>query len=119
MDRAKPVLKLEKTSKHTEMIKINTDSDPLFTQDWWSDDESVEETDRQPEQDRTQHVGDPLQEENETGTLRLYFQNLNGIKWNKHGGSWPQPPTPTGTTAVGGLHAEILQGAFEVESGLR
>ena len=35
-------------------------------------------------------AGDKLQEQKEEGTTRIYFQNLNGIKWDKEGGTWPQ-----------------------------
>ena len=36
-----------------------------------------------------QHVGDMMQEHKPLGTIRMYCINLNGIKWDNEGGSWP------------------------------
>ena len=35
------------------------------------------------------HTGDILQESPPPDTTRIYFQNLNGIQWDKEGGKWP------------------------------
>ena len=35
------------------------------------------------------NLGDCLQEHKCEGTTQLYFQNLNGIKWDDQGGTWP------------------------------
>lgn len=35
------------------------------------------------------YLGDTLTEKKEEGTTRIYFQNLNGLKWDKEGGIWP------------------------------
>ena len=34
-------------------------------------------------------VGDPMDENPNTGTTRIFIQNLNGLLWNKDGGKWP------------------------------
>jgi exonuclease III len=38
---------------------------------------------------RTDYAGDPLNEDKPDNTTRLYFQNVNGVKWDKDGGTWP------------------------------
>jgi exonuclease III len=35
------------------------------------------------------HVGDILEETPSSHTTRIYFQNLNGLRWDKDGGKWP------------------------------
>ena len=35
------------------------------------------------------HVGDILQEDKPSGCIRMYCININGIKWDKDGGTWP------------------------------
>jgi len=34
------------------------------------------------------YIGDILNDDKEKNTARVYFQNLNGLKWDKHGGIW-------------------------------
>ena len=48
-------------------------------------------------------IGDRLVEEKEEGVTRLYFQNLNGIKWDTHGGTWPMI-----CQAMAATHTDIL-----------
>ncbi len=56
----------------------------------WSDEEEDNETDAEKLNEQYQPVGDTLKEDKTNNTLRIYFQNLNGLKWDKHGGTWPQ-----------------------------
>jgi exonuclease III len=39
---------------------------------------------------QNQHVGDVMKEQKQQGRIRMYCINLNGIKWDKHGGNWPE-----------------------------
>ena len=34
-------------------------------------------------------IRDMMHEHPESGTTRLYFQNLNGLRWDNQGGKWP------------------------------
>ena len=36
-----------------------------------------------------EHYGDTLTEQPDDDTIRLYVQNLNGLRWDKDGGRWP------------------------------
>lgn len=37
----------------------------------------------------SEFVGDPMDENPNQSTIRIYIQNLNGLCWNKDGGKWP------------------------------
>ena len=47
--------------------------------------------------------GDILTDEKESNITRIYFQNLNGIKWDTDGGNWPAI-----CQAMGGIQADIM-----------
>jgi len=47
------------------------------------------ETDNTTENHGNDELGDLLEEDKPEGITRLYFQNLNGLKWDKKGGTWP------------------------------
>ena len=56
-------------------------------QDKWSDSKSSEDDYQNTHlQDAW---GEKLTEKKDENTIRIYFQNLNGIKWDKDGGNWP------------------------------
>jgi len=48
------------------------------------------------------YIGDMLNEEKEDNTTRVYFQNLNGLKWDKHGGIWPMI-----CQSMAAIHADV------------
>ena len=48
------------------------------------------------------YIGDILNEDKEENTTRVYFQNLNGLKWDKHGGIWPMI-----CQSMAAIHADI------------
>ena len=41
------------------------------------------------EQHQNEFIGDVLEEDPTAGIIRIYFQNLNGLNWDAHGGKWP------------------------------
>jgi len=47
-------------------------------------------------------IGDILQEDKPDNIVRIYYQNLNGLKWDKQGGTWPMI-----CQAMAGIHADI------------
>lgn len=53
--------------------------------------------------DPYQFIGTELETEKEENTTRIYFQNLNGLKWDKEGGMWPMI-----CQAMSGIHADII-----------
>ena len=69
----------------------------------WSNDEWDEEISHPMDDDQLQFVGDMLQEEKSEGVTRLYFQNLNGLKWDKDGGTWPSI-----CQAMASIHADVM-----------
>ena len=50
-----------------------------------------------------QFIGKELETEKDESTTRIYFQNLNGLKWDKDGGMWPMI-----CQAMSGIHADII-----------
>ena len=48
-------------------------------------------------------IGDTLTEQKQPSTTRCYFQNLNGIRWNKEGGDWPAI-----SETMAAIHADII-----------
>ena len=48
-------------------------------------------------------IGDTLTEQKQPSTTRCYFQNLNGIRWNKEGGDWPAI-----CETMAAIHADII-----------
>jgi len=48
------------------------------------------------------YIGDMLNEDKEDNTTRVYFQNLNGLNWDKHGGIWPMI-----CQSMAAVHADI------------
>jgi exonuclease III len=48
-------------------------------------------------------VGDELDPNKQQGLTRIYFQNLNGLKWDRDGGMWPMI-----CQAMSGIHADII-----------
>ena len=69
------------------MIEINNFAGCSFQEGGWV--ESDDERDEQAQQQRPESGGDELIEEKDDNTTRVYFQNLNGIKWDNDGGNWP------------------------------
>ena len=53
-----------------------------------------------------QFIGQELETEKGEETTRIYFQNLNGLKWDKEGGMWPMI-----CQAMSGIHADIIGSA--------
>jgi len=48
-------------------------------------------------------IGNILQENKSENTTRVgYFHNLNGLKWDRQGGTWPMV-----CHAMAGIHADI------------
>lgn len=47
--------------------------------------------------------GDDLEEQRSPDHLRIYFQNINGLKWDKDGGNWAQI-----CTMAGAINADIV-----------
>ena len=53
--------------------------------------------------DQLQFIGNQLEVNKKEGITRIYFQNLNGLKWDKEGGTWPMI-----CHAMAGIHADIM-----------
>jgi exonuclease III len=78
--------------------------DPLSS---WRDDDDSSTNNDDEEMNRWNaldgdYIGDILKEEKEENTTRVYFQNLNGLKWDKHGGIWPMI-----CQSMAAIHADI------------
>lgn len=50
-----------------------------------------------------QFIGEELNTNKQEGITRIYFQNLNGLKWDRDGGMWPMI-----CQAMSGIHADII-----------
>ena len=37
----------------------------------------------------SEHIGDTLNDNPDPGITRMYFQNINGLRWDEEGGKWP------------------------------
>ena len=59
----------------------------MMTEDHRHDAESTANEDY--EQLHIESIGDSLEEDPLEGTIRIYFQNLNGLNWDAQGGKWP------------------------------
>ena len=59
----------------------------MMTEDHRHDAESTANEDH--EQHHIESIGDSLEEDPLEGTIRIYFQNLNGLNWDAQGGKWP------------------------------
>jgi len=71
--------------------------------DPWMETDSDDETELYDvEQLDGDYIGDILQEDKPPNTTRMYFHNLNGLKWDTHGGTWPVI-----CQAMAGIHADI------------
>ena len=69
----------------------------------WMDTDSDNETELYTEDGMGgEYTGDIMQEDKPPNTTRIYFQNLNGLKWNTNGGTWPVI-----CQAMAGIHADI------------
>lgn len=67
----------------------------------WEESENEDETRINWTVDNT--WGDPLSEEKAENVTRIYFQNLNGVKWDKEGGNWPAI-----CQAMADIHVDIM-----------
>jgi len=74
---------------------------PLSDNDDSSTDTSVDDFNHLNELDGD-YISDILSEEKEDNTTRVYFQNLNGLKWDKHGAIWPMI-----CQSMAAIHADV------------
>lgn len=74
---------------------------PRYPQESW--DESDIEDEGQRVQQKNDCWGDELLENKQENVTRIYFQNLNGLKWDTLGGNWPAI-----CQAMAGVHADII-----------
>jgi exonuclease III len=86
------------------MIEISSPHTYTTTKSQWSEDDGEEEEMTQRTYySRTNHAGDELIEEKGENVVRVYFQNLNGLKWDKYGGIWPMA-----CQSMAAIQADIL-----------
>ena len=74
---------------------IEDDQDPQLSQNehqhtYFHDNDEHNHTNNPSPTNNGAFVGDILEENKPEKVTRIYTQNLNGIKWDKDGGNWPQ-----------------------------
>ena len=86
------------------MSMISTGTNNHSRMETWNRLYDDSDDDITPEPDHQEEVlGDTLEEPKADGITRIYFQNLNGIKWDKEGGTWPMI-----CEAMSGIQVDIM-----------
>ena len=85
------------------MISIPPHRDSTWRPHEWQECEESTSDDEDQQIQQQEFWGDELVEQKDENTIRIYFQNLNGIKWDKDGGNWPAI-----CQAMAGIHADIF-----------
>jgi hypothetical protein len=85
------------------MIELSEQNDIFIDRETWYDAVDMEEEERERENHMEERLGDKLQEEKSDDITRIYFQNLNGLKWDNEGGTWPAI-----CQAMAALHVDIM-----------
>ena len=72
-----------------ECTTTNKDNQTYQSEENNTNDEQTQQAPDDPFGNNDQFIGDILNEVKPPNVTRLYIQNINGIKWDKDGGTWP------------------------------
>ena len=95
--------------------RLHTDEESDYIES--DDQDSIDHQSTDPET----YVGDTLQENKPQGCIRIYCINLNGIKWDQDGGTWPnicQAIEASNVDIAGLVELNLDTGRYELQQKL-